>query len=55
MLRTLIIDDEPPVRETLLGLLDKTCPQVKVVGEAESVASGIRPSGKNLLTLFCSI
>lgn len=42
MLRTLIIDDEPPVRDTLIKLLQKTCPQVKVVGEASSVASGIR-------------
>jgi len=42
MLRTLIIDDEPPVRDTLLKLLQKTCPQVKLVGEASSVASGIR-------------
>ncbi len=42
MLRVLIIDDESPVRATLRGLLDKTCPQVKIVGEATSVASGIR-------------
>jgi two-component system LytT family response regulator len=42
MLRTLIIDDELPVRATLQGLLKKTCPQVNVVGEANSVASGIR-------------
>ena len=42
MLRTLIIDDEPPVRATLQGLLKRTCPQVNVVGEANSVASGIR-------------
>ena len=42
MLRTLIIDDEPPVRATLQGLLKRTCPQVNVVGEASSVASGIR-------------
>jgi two-component system, LytTR family, response regulator len=41
VLRTLIIDDEPPVRETLTNLLRKTCPQVKIVGEANSVASGI--------------
>jgi len=41
MLRTLIIDDEPPVRDTLRGLLLKTCPQVNVVGEANSVKSGI--------------
>lgn len=42
MLRTLIIDDEPHVRETLHSLLQKFCPQVKVVGEAGSVASGVR-------------
>jgi two-component system LytT family response regulator len=42
MLRVLIVDDESPVRATLRGLLDKTCPQVKIVGEAISVASGIR-------------
>lgn len=42
MLRTLIIDDELPVRNTLSGLLNKTCPQVNLVGEAESVKSGTR-------------
>lgn len=42
MLRTLIIDDEPPVRATLQGLLKRTCQQVNVVGEASSVASGIQ-------------
>lgn len=42
MLRTLIIDDEPPVRNTILGLLNKICPQVNVVGEANSVKTGIR-------------
>jgi two-component system, LytTR family, response regulator len=41
MLRTLIIDDESPVRSTLRGLLTKTCPQVKIVGEASSVKSGL--------------
>jgi two-component system LytT family response regulator len=41
MLRTIIIDDEPPVRDTLRGLLLKTCPQVNVVGEANSVKTGI--------------
>jgi len=41
VLRTLIIDDEQPVRETLRNLLLRTCPQVNVVGEADSVASGI--------------
>lgn len=42
MLRTLIIDDELPVRETLSGLLTKTCSQVKIIGEAHSVKSGVR-------------
>ncbi|MBN1198599.1 MAG: response regulator transcription factor [Bacteroidales bacterium] len=42
MLRTIIIDDEIPVRETLKTLLDKACPQVSVIGEADGVATGIR-------------
>ena len=42
MLRTLIIDDEPHIRETLNLLVGKFCPQLKVVGKAESVASGFR-------------
>jgi len=41
MLRTLIIDDEAPVRNTLTRLLEKTCPQVKLIGEAFSVKSGL--------------
>lgn len=40
--RTLIIDDETHVRETLTSLLQDYCPQVKIVGEANSVASGIK-------------
>lgn len=42
MLRTLIIDDEPHVRDTLRRLLEKCCPLVKIVGEAGSVAGGAR-------------
>jgi two-component system LytT family response regulator len=41
VLRTLIIDDEAHIRSTLKRLLDQVCPQVKVVGEAHSVATGI--------------
>ncbi len=41
MLRTIIIDDETHIRETLISLLQDYCPQVKIVGEANSVASGI--------------
>lgn len=40
--RTLIIDDEAHVRETLSHLLQEYCPQVKIVGEADGVASGIK-------------
>jgi two-component system, LytTR family, response regulator len=42
MLRTLIIDDEAHIRDTLRKLLAKHCPQVNVVGEASGVADGIR-------------
>ncbi len=42
MLRTLIIDDEPHVRETLRHLIVKYCPLVTIVGEAGSVAGGTR-------------
>jgi two-component system LytT family response regulator len=40
MLRTLIIDDEPHIRETLQGLLISFCPLVKVIGQAGSVKEG---------------
>ena len=42
MIRTLIIDDEPHIRDTLRKLLARHCPQVSVVGEAAGVAEGIR-------------
>jgi two-component system LytT family response regulator len=42
MISTLIIDDEPHIRETLNHLLHKYCPKVKVIAEADSVASGVR-------------
>jgi two-component system LytT family response regulator len=41
MLRTLIIDDEKPVRESLQELLHANCPNVKLVGHADSVRSGV--------------
>lgn len=40
MLRTLIIDDEPHMRQTLEKLLKLHCPSVKVVDQADCVASG---------------
>ena len=41
MLRTIIIDDEAHVRESLTEMLKTHCPDVKVVGRAEGVKSGI--------------
>ncbi len=54
MLRTLIIDDESPVRNTLCRLLNKTCPQAELVGEANSVKTGliaIREKSPDLILL----
>ncbi len=42
MLRTVIIDDEAHIRETIRRLLVKYCPQVMLIGEAESVAGGVK-------------
>ncbi|HOW26296.1 MAG TPA: LytTR family DNA-binding domain-containing protein [Bacteroidales bacterium] len=40
MLRTLIIDDEAHIRDSLSKILAKRCPQVTVTGEAQDVRSG---------------
>ncbi len=41
MIRTVIIDDEPHIRETMAKLLNRHCPETRVVGEASGVRSGI--------------
>ena len=41
MLTVLIIDDEAHNRDTLAKLLERHCPEVKVVGKASGVKSGI--------------
>jgi two-component system LytT family response regulator len=41
MLRTLIIDDESHIRDTLGKLLRLCCPEVEIIGEASGVATGI--------------
>jgi two-component system, LytTR family, response regulator len=41
MLRTLIIDDEAHIRDTLTRMLARHCPQVSVVGEASGVTEGV--------------
>lgn len=42
MLRTVIIDDEAHIRDTLTRLIESSCPQVTMVGEASGVANGIK-------------
>jgi two-component system, LytTR family, response regulator len=41
MIRSIIIDDERRSRETLQSLLARYCPEVDLLGSAESVATGI--------------
>lgn len=41
-IRSLIIDDETPNRQNLSRLLGKYCPDVVIVGEADSSATGIK-------------
>ena len=41
MLKTLIIDDEKSGREIVTNLLTQYCPNISIIGEAESVQSGI--------------
>ncbi len=41
-LRCVIVDDEEGTRETLVKILAKYCPWVEVVGEADSVESGVQ-------------
>jgi two-component system, LytTR family, response regulator len=42
MLRTVIIDDEAHARETLSRLVSSHCPQIRLVGEANGVATGLK-------------
>ena len=42
MLRTVIIDDEDLVREAIRKMVAMYCPQVKLVGEASGVESGLK-------------
>lgn len=41
MLRTIIIDDEKHMRQTIRKMLEAYCPDVKVLAEADAVASGV--------------
>jgi two-component system, LytTR family, response regulator len=42
MTHIVIIDDEPHIRETLGKMLERHCPDVRVVGSADGVQSGIK-------------
>jgi two-component system LytT family response regulator len=41
MIRTVIIDDERGVRNVIAELLQRTCPNVEVIGEANSVETAV--------------
>jgi len=41
MIRTVIVDDEDHIRDTLYKMLEMNCPDVRVVGQASGVESGI--------------
>jgi two-component system LytT family response regulator len=47
MLRTLIVDDEEHMRQTLEKMVDRFCPNVKILGEANGVASGVKAIRKH--------
>jgi two-component system LytT family response regulator len=42
MFRVLVIDDEEHMRDTLVKLLAKHCPQVNVIGTSDGVKNGIK-------------
>ncbi|MCB0549494.1 MAG: response regulator, partial [Phaeodactylibacter sp.] len=42
MLSVSIIDDEPHAQEALRAMLTELCPDVRILGEANGVASGIQ-------------
>ena len=42
MISVVIVDDEALARETLKSMLSELCPDIRIMGEAEGVAAGIR-------------
>ena len=42
LIRTILIDDEAHARETLASLIALYCPQLKIIGDADSVAGGLK-------------
>lgn len=41
MIKTLIIEDEQKSRDVLMKIIEKNCPELKVVGNASNVAEGV--------------
>lgn len=46
MLKALIIDDEKRSRESLQHVLEENCPEIEIVGQADSVATGVESINK---------
>lgn len=56
MMRALIIDDEKKARETIKSVIQLYCPDILIVGEADSVKTGIDLiSGENPDLIFLDI
>jgi two-component system LytT family response regulator len=51
MIRSIIIDDEQPARESLKNYLEEFCPDVKIVAMADSVETGLEVIRKHLPSL----
>lgn len=47
MINAVIVEDEKKSRETLIGLLDRYCKDIKVVAEADGYKSGLEAISKN--------
>jgi two-component system LytT family response regulator len=54
MIKAIIIEDEKMSRETLRHLLDKYCPEVEVVAEADGYRKGMEEI-KNTDVIFLDI
>lgn len=50
--RALVVEDKPANRENLIGLLERYCPQVEVIGEADSNESALKEINKLLPDLL---
>lgn len=51
-IRALVVEDKPANRENLIGLLERYCPQVEVIGEADSNERALKEITKLLPDLL---